>query len=322
MFCKSACMGRGSIVLGLLVCAALAGAAPASAHPPGAATATLAGTPSPVTAGGTIAFQTTFTNGMSRSLPNAQLDASAPAGFSVVSVVSAGSCKTTATDATCSFGDLPAGASDSATVIMRVPSSPGKAGAAVTWRTSDGDHDRDDLTVTASTSVVVQAPSPNAVADYVLPSGGEVSTGESTSASNPQSTGVVVPTTPAGAATSVAELNATGPSDACGKGARCFGQISIVRVGAPAFPASDPLHLTFLLDSSELPKKLREHLDLDDIPLFHDGVSVPGCTGAPGVASPPSCISARRVIRPKHCAGGHFTVEIDVLSTTNGRWRT
>jgi Domain of unknown function DUF11 len=315
-------VGRGFVISVLVACAALVSAAPASAHSQGAATATLAGTPSPVTAGGTVAYRTTFTNGTSRPLPNAQLDAPAPPGFAIVSVVSAGSCTTSATDAACSFGAVPNGATVSATVIMSVASSPGSVGSAVTWTTNDGDHDSDDLTVVASTSISVQAPSPDAVADYVLPAGGEVSTGETTSAANPQSTGVVVPSTPVGAATSIAEVNATGPSDACGAGASCFGQISVVTVAAPTFPANDPLHLTFLIDSSELPKKMQKHLDLDDIPLFHDGVSVQDCTGGPGVASPASCISARKVIRPKHAKKGQFTVEIDVLSTTNGRWRT
>jgi Domain of unknown function DUF11 len=316
-------VGRSFLVSILVTCGLLAGAAPASAHGThGTASATLTGMPSPVTAGGTVAYQTTFTNAMSRPLPNARLDAPAPAGFSVLSVVSAGSCTTSASDAACSFGDLAPGATVSATVIMRVPSTPAMVGSAVTWTTNDGDHDADDLTVTASTSIAVQAPSPDAVADYVLPAGGEVATGETTSASNPQSTGVVVPSTPTGAATSIAEVNPSGPSDACGAGASCFGQISVVTVGAPAFPANDPLHLTFLIDSSELPKKLQKHLDLDDVPLFHDGVAVPDCTGGAGVATPASCISGRSVIRPSHCKKGAFTVEIDVLSTTNGRWRT
>ena len=316
-------MGRGFILSVLVTCAALAGAAPAAAHGThGTASATLTGTPSPVTAGGTVAYQTTFTNGMSRSLPNAQLDAPAPAGFSILSVVSAGSCTTSATDAMCSFGTLTTGATVSATVIMSVPSSTGVVSSSATWTTNDGDHDADDLTVVASTSISVQPPSPNSVAAYVLPAGGEVSTGETTSSSNPQSTGVVVPSTPIGAATSIAEVNAAGPSDACGAGASCFGQISVVTVAAPTFPANDPLHLTFLIDSSELPKKLQKHPDLDDIPLFHDGVKVPNCTGGPGVASPPSCVAARTLIRPKHCKKGQFTVEFDVLSTTNGRWRT
>jgi len=85
--------------------------------------------------------------------------------------------------------------------------------------------------------------------------------------------------------------------------------------------ATDPLHLSFLLDSSELGK----HLDADDVkslPMFHDGVTVPNCTGGSGVASPATCVSARKIIRPKHCHKGQFTVEIDVLSSTNGRWRT
>ncbi len=314
-------MGRTLTALCALL-AVLAGAASASAHTSGTATASLTGTPNPVTAGGTVAYQTTFTNSTSKSLQNTTLDAPAPAGFSVVSVVSAGSCTTSASNATCQFGTLAQGATAAATVIMSVPSSPGSVGSAVTWTTSDGDQDDDDLTVTASTTVTVQAPSLNAVSAYILPAGGELNTGETTSAANPQSTGVDVPSTPTGAATIISEINAAGPQDACGPGVQCFGQISVVTVAAPTFPANDPLHLTFLIDSSELPKSQQRHPDLDDIPLFHDGVNVPDCTGGPGIASPPSCVAARKLIRPKHCKKGQFTVEFDVLSTTNGRWRT
>jgi Domain of unknown function DUF11 len=314
-------MGRTLTVL-LVLFAVLVTASSASAHTGGTASATLTGTPSPVTAGGTVAYQTTFTNGTSEPLPNTTLDAPAPAGFSVVSVVSAGSCTTSPGDATCQFGTLAKGATVSAVVIMSVPASTGPVGSSVTWTTSDGDSGPDDLQITASTSISVQAPSPNAVSEYVLPAGGDVSTGQATSAANPQSTGVDVPSTPAGTATSVSEVNATGPTDACGPGAKCFGQISVVTVAAPAFSATDPLHLKFLIDSSELPRSQQHHPDLDDIPLYHDGILVPDCTGAPGVASPASCVSARKLIRPPHCKKGRFTVEFDVLSTTNGRWRT
>jgi Domain of unknown function DUF11 len=313
-------MGRSFTILAILL-ATLAGAAPAAANTSGTATATLTGTPDPVTAGGAVAYVTTFTNGMSKSLQNTQLDAPAPAGFGVVSVISAGSCTTSATDASCQFGTLAPGATVTATVIMSVPTAPGSVGSAVTWTTSDGDHDDDDVTVTSSTSITVKAPSQDAIATYLPPPGGNVNTGTTTSAANPQSTGVDVPATPAGVATSLSEVNATGPTDACGPGATCFGQISVVTVAAPAFPATDPLHLTFRIDSSELPK----HFDADDLkrlPLFHDGVAVGNCTGGPGVASPASCISARKLIKPKHCKKGQFTVELDVLSTTNGRWRT
>jgi hypothetical protein len=313
-------MGRSFTILAVLL-AALAVAAPAAAHTSGTATATLTGTPNPVTAGGTVAYVTTFTNGLSKPLQNTQLDAPAPAGFSIVSVVSAGSCTTSGSDATCQFGTLAQGATAAATVIMSVPSAAGSVGSSATWTTSDGDHDADDVTVTPSTSITVKAPSQDAVATYVPPPGGNVNTGTTTTPANPQSTGVDVPATAAGVATSLSEVSATGPTDACGPGATCFGQISVVTVAAPAFPATDPLHLTFRIDSSELPK----HFDADDLqrlPLFHDGVNVANCTGGPGVASPASCISARKLIKPKHCRKGQFTVEFDVLSTTNGRWRT
>jgi hypothetical protein len=319
-------MGRSLTVLAVLV-AVLAGTSSASAHGGARASATLTGTPSPVTAGGAVAYRTTFTNGTSKALQNTRFDAPAPPGFSVLAVVSAGSCTTSAGDATCQFGTLAKGATDSATVIMSVPSSTGSVGSSVTWTTSDDDHDDDDVTVTSSTSIVVQAPSPNAIAEYVLPAGDTVSTGNATNAGNPQSTTVDVPSTPAGAATSLAEVKAAGSSDACGPGVKCVGQISVVTVAAGRFSAANPLHLVFLFDSSELGEDLSEpgnHFDADDVkklPMFHDGVAVPNCTGASGVASPDPCVSARKIIKQEHGKKSRFTVEIDVNSSTNGRWR-
>jgi hypothetical protein len=307
---------RRSLILLLAVLVTLAGASSASAHGHhGTATATLAASPNPVTAGAPVALVTTLKNGTSRPLANVTLAAPAPAGMSVVTVVAAGSCTTSAGEADCSFGNLAAGGTASATVIMTAPPSPGSASASFTWSSGDGDHDADDLDIATSTSFTIRAPDPDSVSEYVLPAGGTVSTGSATSQANPQSTAVDVPSTPAGTPTTLAEVTAASPSDACGAGAKCFGQISVVTVGSGPFPAADPLHLTFLIDASELPR----HVDLDDVKMFHDGVLVPNCTGGPGVASPASCVSARKLIGPKHCKKG--TVEIDVLSTTNGRWR-
>jgi hypothetical protein len=315
---------RLPLLLVLLV--ALVGASSASAHPT-SATATLTGTPNPVTAGGTVAYLATLKNNGYKDLGSVRLTAPAPAGMSVVTVISAGTCTTSAAKAQCAFGDVAGGASVSATVIMTTPSAPGTVSSSVTWSV-DGDdghdhsygghgHDKTQ-TFTASTSISVRAPSPNAISKYVLPAGGTVSDGSTTSAANPQSTTVAVPATPTGAATSVSEVNASGPTDACGPSMTCFGQISVVTVAAPPFSATAPLHLAFALDSSEIPP----YTNLSTIPMFHDGVAVPNCTGYGGVASPDPCVSARVVKKPPHCHKGQFTVEIDVLSSTNGRWRT
>jgi hypothetical protein len=302
------------------------GASSASAHST-SVTVALAGTPNPVTAAGTVAYLATLKNNGYKGLKSVRLTAPAPAGMSVVSVISAGACTSSAATAQCDFGDVAGGASVSATVIMTTPSSPGTVASSVTWTTDVDDgyhstytgHDHDKTqTFTASTSISVQAASPDAIAKYVLPAGGTVSTGTTTSAANPQSTTVVVPATPTGAATSVSEVNASSPTDACGPSATCFGQISVVTVAAPPFSATAPLHLAFMLDSSEIPA----YTNLSTIPMFHDGVAVPDCTGYGGVASPDPCVSARIVKKPPHCHKGQFTVEIDVLSTTNGRWRT
>jgi hypothetical protein len=310
---------RRPLVMLIALAAVLVAALPAWADSGGGATATLSGSPNPVTAGTTVAYTTTFRNGTSFALQNTTLAAPAPAGFSITSVSSSGSCTTSSGGATCTFGTLPKGTTASATIIMNVPAATGAVGSSVTWTTSDGDHDSDDITLTASTTVTVKAPSTDSVSEYVPPPGGPVSTNQSTSASNPQATAVDVPETPDGVPVSLSEVNASGPQDACGPGATCFGQISVVTIPG-TFPVTDPLHLSFLLDSSELPKHFTKK-SLGKLPMFHDGVLVPNCTGAAGVASPDPCVSARKIVTPKHCKKGQFQVEIDVNSSTNGRWR-
>jgi hypothetical protein len=310
---------RRTFTLLIALAAVLIAAAPASAGQGGHATATLSGSPDPVTAGTTVAYDTTFTNGTSQALPNTTLDAPAPAGFSIVNVITSGSCTTSAGDATCTFGTLAKGAGVSATIIMNVPSGTGDVNSSVTWTTSDGDHDSDDITLPAYTTVTVNAPSTDDVFKYILPAGGTISTGSTTTAANPQSTTVDVPSTQNGVPAAISEVGASGPSDACGPGATCVGQISVVTIPA-TFSVTDPLHLSFLLDSSELPKHFTKK-SLSKLPMFHDGVLVPNCTGAAGVASPDPCVSARKIIKPKHCKKGQFEVEIDVNSSTNGRWR-
>ena len=307
---------RRYFTLLIALAALLAIAAPASAG--GTATATLSGSPNPVTAGTSVAYDTTFTNGTTQSLRNTTLDAPAPAGFSVTNVITSGSCTTPSSGATCTFGTLAPGASVSATIIMSVPSSTGDVNSSVTWTTSDGDHDSDDITLPVHTTVTVKAQSTNGVSEYVPPAGGSVSTGSTTSAANPQSTTADVPSTPSGVPVTLSDVAATSPQDACGTGATCVGQISVVTVNAPPFPVTDPLHFTFLFDSSELGHHITKKQALK-LPLFHDGVLVPTCTGAPGVASPDPCVSARKIVKVKP---GHFTLEIDANSSTNGRWRT
>jgi hypothetical protein len=306
---------RRPFTLLIALAALLVAAAPAAADGSSTATATLSGSPDPVTAGTTIAYDTTFRNGTRLALQNTTLHAPAPAGFSIVNVITSGSCTIASGDATCTFGTLASGASVSATIIMHVPSATGDVSSSVTWTTSDGDHDSDDITLPVSTTVTVTAPSTDDVFKYILPAGGTISTGSTTSAANPQSTTVDVPSTPNGVPAAISEVDASGPSDACGPGATCVGQISIVTIPG-TFSTTDPLNLRFLLDSSELKHLTKKQLL--KLPMFHDGVLVPNCTGAAGVASPDPCVSARKIIKGKP---GHFRLEIDVNSSTNGRWR-
>ena len=49
--------------------------------------------------------------------------------------------------------------------------------------------------------------------------------------------------------------------------------------------------------------------------MFHDGMLVPSCTGAPGLASPDPCVASRTKLKKTQ------DVQIVVFSSTNGRWR-
>ena len=69
------------------------------------------------------------------------------------------------------------------------------------------------------------------------------------------------------------------------------------------------MRFVFLLDKSEIPKGM----STGKIPMFHDGILVPNCTGGPGLAAPDPCVLSRTKFATKD-------VQIVVLSSTNGRW--
>jgi len=82
-----------------------------------------------------------------------------------------------------------------------------------------------------------------------------------------------------------------------------------VTISAPAATADMPLVLVFSIDASQLPPGV----DQNTIEIFKDGVIVPACTGASGVASPDTCVSNRTLL-----ADGD--VEITVLTSTASVW--
>jgi hypothetical protein len=300
------------LLLTLLAGAALPGSA-AAASPQ--VQVVISHAPDPVTAGHTVGYTTSFTNQSRNTLTHLELSVPAPSGGAAVLGVPSSACTVKSSAVVCSFGSIKSGATVTATVILRAPGSATPFATTANWSVDESFNDtpkpdphRDTFPVTDTTHV--QAPSQDAVSEYALPSGDTLTTdpGTGTTRTNPQVTTVRVPSTPLGVPASAAEVNASGGTDACGPAADCFGQISVVTVAAPPFPIGGPLKLVFDLDSSEIPGGLK----IADIPMYHDGVLVPDCTGAAGVASPDPCVSSRT---------GKKDAEITVLSSTNGRWR-
>lgn len=306
-------MRRSLLLLTLVAAAALPGSA-AAASP--RVQVDISHTPDPVTGGHTVGYATSFTNQSSNTLTHLALSVPAPSGGAAVLGLPSSACAVKNSAVVCAFGSIKSGATVTATVILRAPASATPFATTATWSVDESFNDtpkpdphRDTFPVTDTTNV--QAPSQDAVSEYTLPSGDTLTTDPGTGATrtNPQVTTVQVPATPLGVPASAAEVDANGGADSCGPAADCFGQVSVVTVDAPPFPIGGPLKLVFDLDSSEIPGGMK----IADIPMYHNGVLVPDCTGAAGVASPDPCVSSRT---------GKKDAEITVLSSTNGRWRT
>ena len=291
----------------IILLAALAGtvlAAPAASADSISATTSLTGAPDPVTTGHTAALTTTFANGPSPA-HNVEVRVTfLDAGF-VDAIPSSGACTLEhAHQVECEFGAVAGGAEVSATILVTAPSTPGSLDATARW-SAEG--------MTAQlldTSIGVVAPTPDDLSEWVLPQGATVTTDPGTGATtqNPQVTTAEVPATDIGTSTELSEEDAA-PGQFCAPYAPCFGQVSNITIGE-TFTPGDPLRFVFLLDKSEIPANTR----ITKIPMYHDGVAVPNCTGAPGVASPDPCVVSRTKLKKGD-------VEIVVLSSTNGRWR-
>jgi hypothetical protein len=86
-----------------------------------------------------------------------------------------------------------------------------------------------------------------------------------------------------------------------------FGQQ--VGVTAPPATAANPLVLVFELDASIIPVGHNP----SGVVVFRNGILVPNCTGAPGIASPDPCLRSR-VIQ------GDLDVRLTVLTSTASEW--
>jgi uncharacterized repeat protein (TIGR01451 family) len=274
-------------------------------------TATIAEEPAtPITVGEPVRYLTTLFDSGPSTFNHTKLALPLPAGMTVVSAsTSLGSCTTRSDEVDCSIGTLRAGQSAQVSVIART-SQTGTFSVTAFWSGDNDENDPHDFSATTSTTV--SARTGDTVNGYVPPSGDTLTTDPGTGATtaNPQVTTATVPATQDGTPASLGESNASGPSDACGQSATCFGQISTITIGQTFTPAN-PLRFVFLLDKSEVPAGTK----VGKIPMFHDGVLVPSCTGAAGTASPDPCVVSRTKLKKSG------DVQIVVVSSTNGRWR-
>jgi len=297
-------------LLGLTIAAVVSVSVAAGAGAgPAEATSTISSAPEPVTAGESVRFVTALSNTGPATITHAELTLPMPSGLTVDSAeVSTGSCATASDQVHCVIGKLVAGRAAQVTVIARTL-TPGRVSVTAMWSAVNSRGDKHDFPVTVTTTIA--APSPDLAAGYMKPSGDTLTTDPGTGAttSNPQVTTATIPASTDGTTAALSESNASGPSDACGPSAKCFGQISTITI-EQTFSPGHPLRFAFLLDKSEIPKQTK----LNTIPMYHDGVPVANCTGAPGVASPDPCVVSRTKLSTQD-------VEIVVLSSTNGRWR-
>jgi hypothetical protein len=218
-------------------------------------------------------------------------------------------CKASSASVICKFGFVPEDTTISVVIVMNAPGSPGNVTNKVKWSGTTCGYHPCSVAVTRKTTTSVVPRTPNLISEYVLPAGDTVSTdtGGGVSKQNPMSTKADIPGTPLGTGVTINEVDATDSSDACGPAADCFGQISEVTVGS-TFTAGTPMTFQFTVDQSQIPYGSL-------LPLYHDGVLVPDCTGAPGVASPDPCVESRTYVP------GTSDVVFTVNTSTNGRWR-
>jgi uncharacterized repeat protein (TIGR01451 family) len=273
-------------------------------------TASIADSPEPVTAGDVVRYLTTLVNQGPATINHTHLTLPLPDGMTATSATaSPGSCTINNGQVTCTIGTLSAGRSAEVRVFVDT-STTGSFSVTALWLADVDSNDPHDYSATTSTNVVARTP--DLVSSYVPPAGQTITTDPGTGATttNPQVTTATIPASTDGAPATLAEANAAGPADGCGAGATCFGQISTITIGQ-TFTPGNPFRFVFVLDKTELPGNVK----VASIPMFHDGVAVPACTGVLGVASPDPCVSSRTKLKQTG------DVQIVVFSSTNGRWR-
>ena len=294
---------RWIIVVAALAATALT--APVAAGSEATIATTLTAGPDPVTVGHTAALTTTFKNTGPVGVHDVELRLEIPTGSFLQMVPADANCDLEhGHTVECKFGVVDPGGEIDLTVLVTAPGSPGSLTASAHWQAEHAD----PQFPTASIDVVPQ--SPDAVSEWVLPQGDTVTTDPGTGATpaNPQVTTADVPATEIGTATELSEADAA-PGQFCPPYAPCFGQVSTITIGQ-TFTPGDPLR--FVVPARQVGDP--HHTKIKKIPMYHDSVPVPNCTGYSGTASPDPCVVSRKKLKKGD-------VQIVVLSSTNGRWR-
>jgi hypothetical protein len=147
--------------------------------------------------------------------------------------------------------------------------------------------------------------SQDGVSGFAIAGGATLTTGLSTSSGNPHGTGATVPPTVRGTTVELLDLPASSPTQACGAGFSCFGQISSVTIPITV-SARNPFRFVVHFDSTEIPHGKKPK----NLKIFKDGVLVRSCPEGTNAAALP-CIESVKGFSDKD-------LEAVMLSTTNG----
>lgn len=265
----------------------------------------VADAPDPVTAGLTARLTFDVPNQKTRSLNFVIFRHTLPTGASLVSVTpSQGSCSESGAKISCLLGKIQAGASATVTIFLSAPSADFQSCGSITWKQTGTTTTFTDTVCTLT--AVRPADDPN-FQGGCIDAAAVISTGSVANATDPQNTSL---RTPSGACATVAEVPATGPTDACGAGQTCKTDVS--EIEHPPCAVSNPCTITVTFDSSfgTVTK------------LYYNGVLVQPCI-TPGVASPDPCLVSRTLLRPVvgRLMPGPRDTQFVVLSAIDARMR-
>jgi hypothetical protein len=294
-----------AVVAVLLALAAFVAAGTGRAHDP-KVTLSVTDAPASVTAGLNVLYTSTFVNLGEATLTRTTLRHSLSAGTILLITTSQGTCTNTATTATCNLGQVGPGSSITVDVVVTAPTSPGSMTDTVVAQFREMTTTNSNLvTVKDVEQTIVKPLSQDGVSGFAIAAGATLTTGLSTSPGNPHGTAATVPPTVRGTTVELLDLPASSPTQACGAGFSCFGQISSVTIPITV-SARTPFRFVVHFDSTEIPNGK----NANNLKIFKDGVLVRSCAVGTSTAALP-CIESVKGFSDED-------LEAVMLSTTNG----